>query len=145
MSKITHSLFILLLLTSCATSKFDFAGAYKFKTIRKYPSLTEKNLKVLASPEQILLNHLSQSKSKIVETASLKSVTVASKDIIHSKLSTYEELDNISRKDIRNNNKFNKIITRLGRAKLDTIIPESGNDVPSQEKIHLLLNWSPGK
>ena len=110
MSKITISLIILLLLTSCATSKFDFATAYKFKTIRKYPSLTEKNLKVLASPERILPNHLSQSKSKIVETASLKSVTVASKDIIHSKLSTYEELDNISRKDIRNNNKFNKII-----------------------------------
>ncbi len=69
-----------------------------------------------------------------MKTASLKSVTVASEDIIHSKLSTYEELDNISRKDIRNNNKFNKIITRLGGVKLDTIIPESGNDVPSQEK-----------
>ena len=134
MPKITHSLFILLLLTSCATSKFDFATAYKFKTIRKYPSLAGKNLKVLASPEQILPNHLSQSKSKIVETASLKSVTVASDDIIHSKLSTYEKLDNMSRKDTRRNNKLNKIITRLDGIKLDTIIPESGNDVPSQEK-----------
>ena len=94
MSKITLSTFILLILTSCATSKFDFATAYKFNTIRKYPSLGEKNLKILASPEQTLPNHLSQSKSKIVETASIKSVTVASEDIIHSKLSTYEELAN---------------------------------------------------
>ena len=78
MSKITLSLITLLILTSCATSKFDFATAYKFKTIRKYPSLTEKNLKVLASPEQILPNHLSQSKSIIIETASLKSIAVAS-------------------------------------------------------------------
>ena len=131
MPKITHSLFILLLLTSCATSKFDFATAYKFKTI-EIPIVSGKNLKV-ASPEQILPNHLSQSKSKIVETASLKSVTVAS-DIIHSKLSTYEKLDNMSRKDTRRNNKLNKIITRLDGIKLDTIIPESGNDVPSQEK-----------
>ena len=143
MSKITHSLFILLLLTSCATSKFDFATAYKFKTIRKYPSLAEKNLKVLASPEQTLPNHLSQSKSKIVETASLKSVTVASEDIIHSKLSTYEELDNISRKDTRRNNKLNKKITRLGDIKLDTIIPESDYRVSSKEeyRISKLNGW----
>ncbi|MDB4012520.1 hypothetical protein OAA00_09455 [Cyclobacteriaceae bacterium] len=134
MSKITLSTFILLILTSCATSKFDFATAYKFNTIRKYPSLGEKNLKVLASPEQTLPNHLSQSKSKIVETASLKSVTVASEDIIHSKLSTYEKLDNISRKDTRRNNKLNKIITRLGDIKFDTIITESGLVVPLLEK-----------
>ena len=113
MSKITHSLFILLLLTGCATSKFDVATAYKFKTVKKYPSLAEKNLKVLASPEQILPNHLSQRKPKIVETASLKSVTVASKDIIHSKLSIFEELDNMSRKDTGRNNKFKKIILSL--------------------------------
>ena len=134
MSNITHSLFILLLLTGCAISKFDFATAYKFKTIGKYPSLAEKNLKVLASPEQTLPNHLLQSKSKIIEITSLKSIAVVSEDIIHSKLSTYQELDNISRKDIRNNNKFNKIITRLGDIKLDTIIPESDYRVSSKEK-----------
>ena len=137
MSKITHSLFILLLLTGCATSKFDFATAYKFNTIRKYPSLGEKNLKGLAFPEQTLPNHLSQSKSKIVETASLKSVAVASEDIIHSKLSTYEKLDNMSRKDTRRNNKLNKIITRLGDIKFDTIITESGLVVPLIQKEEL--------
>ena len=144
MSKITLSLFILLLLTSCATSKFDFATAYKFKTIRKYPSLAEKNLKVLASPEQTLSNNLSQRKPKIVEIAALKSVAVVSEDIIHSKLSTYEELDNISRKDIRHNDKLNKIITRLGNIKLDTIIPESDYDVPSKEKqeVPKFNHWS---
>ena len=134
MSKITLSTFILLILTSCATSKFDFATAYKFNTIRKYPSLGEKNLKVLASPEQTLPNHLSQSKSKIVETASIKSITVASEDIIHSKLSTYEELDNMSRKDTGRNNKFKKIISKLNDIKFKPIIKTSGYDVPSQEK-----------
>ena len=134
MSKITHSLFILLLLTSCATSKFDFATAYKFKTIRKYPSLTEKNLKVLASPEQILPNHLSQSKSKIVETASLKSVTVASEDIIHSKLSNYEESDNVYKKYKRISNKLNKIINQIRDIKSDEIITESCVVVPSMQK-----------
>jgi len=88
MSKITLSLFILLLLTSCATSKFDFATAYKFNTVKKYPSLGEKNLKVLASPEQTLLNHLLVNESKIVETAALKSVTVTSENIINSQLRT---------------------------------------------------------
>ena len=143
MSKITLSLFILLLLTSCATSKFDFATAYKFKTIRKYPSLAGKNLKVFASPEQTLPNNLSQRKPKIIETASLKSVAVVSEDIIHSKLSTYEELDNMSRKDTRRNNKLNKIITRLGDIKLDTIIPESDYRVSSKEEypISKLNDW----
>jgi hypothetical protein len=134
MSKITLSLFILLLLTSCATSKFDFATAYKFNTIRKYPSLGEKNLKVLASPEQTLPNHRSMNESKIVETASLKSIAVTSEDIIHSKLSTYEKLDNMSRKDTRHNNKLNKIITRLSDIKFDNIITESGLVVPLLEK-----------
>ena len=81
MPKITLSVIVLLILTSCATSKFDFATAYKFKTIRKYPSYTGKNLKVFASPEQTLPNHLSQSKSKIIETTSLKSIAVVSEDI----------------------------------------------------------------
>ena len=134
MSKITLSLFILLLLTSCATSKFDFATAYKFNTVKRYPSLGEKSLKVLASPEQVLPNRLSQSKSKIIETASLKSVVVASEDFIHSKLSTYKGLDNMSRKDTRRNNKLNKIITRLGDIKFDTVITESGLVIPLQEK-----------
>ena len=134
MSKITLSTFILLILTSCATSKFDFATAYKFNTVKRYPSLGEKNLKVLASPEQTLPNHLLVNESKIVETASLKSVTVTSEDIIHSKLSTYKGLDNMSKKEIKRNNKLNKIITRLGDIKLDTIIPKSGNDVPLLEK-----------
>ena len=40
----------------------------------------------------------------------------------------------MSRKDKGRNNKLNKIITRLGDIKLDTIIPESGYDVFSQEK-----------
>ena len=94
----------------------------------------EKNLKILASPEQTLPNHLSQSKSKTVETASIKSVTVASEDIIHSKLSTYEELDNMSRKDTGRNNKFKKIISKLNDIKFEPIIKTSGYDVPSQEK-----------
>ena len=134
MSKITLSLFILLLLTSCATSKFDFATAYKFNTVKRYPSLGEKSLKVLASPEEVLPNHLLVSESKIIETASLKSIAVTSEDIIHSKLSTYEKLDNMSRKDTRHNNKLNKIITRLSDIKFDTIITESGLVVPLLEK-----------
>jgi hypothetical protein len=134
MSKITLSLFILLLLTSCATSKFDFATAYKFNTVKRYPTLGEKSLKVLASPEEVLPNHLLVSESKIIETASLKSIAVTSEDIIHSKLSTYEKLDNMSRKDTRHNNKLNKIITRLSDIKFDTIITESGLVVPLLEK-----------
>jgi len=137
MPKITFSFFILLLLTSCATSKFDFATAYKFQTVKKYSSLGEKSIKVLASPEQVFPNPLAMSESKIVETASIKSVTVASEDIIHSKLSTYEELDNMSRKDTRHNNKLNKIITRLGDIKFDTIITESGLVVPLIQKEEL--------
>ena len=88
----------------------------------------------MASPEQILPNHLSHSKSKIVETASLKSVAVLSEDIIHSKLSTYEELDNMSRKDTGRNNKFKKIISKLNDIKFEPIIKTSGYDVPLQEK-----------
>ncbi len=106
MPKITLSLIILLLLTSCVTSKFDFTTAYKFKTIREYSSLGEKSLKVLASSEQTLPNHLSISESKIIEIASLKSVKVALENIIHFKLSTHKELENMSRKDKGRNNKF---------------------------------------
>ena len=134
MSKITLSLFILLLLTSCATSKFDFATAYKFNTVKRYPTLGEKSLKVLASPEEVLPNHLLVSESKIIETASLKSIAVTSEDIIHSKLSTYKGLDNMSKKDIKRNSKLNKIINRLSDIKFDTIITESGLVVPLLEK-----------
>ena len=134
MSKITLSLFILLLLTSCATSKFDFATAYKFNTVKRYPTLGEKSLKVLASPEEVLPNHLSMSESKIIETASLKSIAVTSEDIIHSKLSTYKGLDNMSKKEIKRNSKLNKIISRLSDIKFDTIITESGLVIPLIEK-----------
>ena len=134
MSKITFSLFILLLLTSCATSKFDFATAYKFQTIKKYSSLGEKNLKVLASPEQVFPNPLAMSESEIIETSSLKSISITSEDIIHSKLTTYEGLDNMFKKDIKRNNKLHKIITRLSDIKFDTIVTESGLVVPLIEK-----------
>lgn len=134
MSKITLSLFILLLLTSCATSKFDFATAYKFNTVKRYPTLGEKSLKVLASPEEVLPNHLLVSESKIIETASLKSIAVTSEDIIHSKLSTYKGLDNMSKKEIKRNSKLNKIINRLSDINFDTIITESGLVVPLLEK-----------
>ena len=73
----------------------------------------------MASPEQTLPNNLFQSKPKIIETASLKSVTVVSEDIIHSKLSTYEESDNISKKYKRRSNKLNKIITQIRDIKSD--------------------------
>jgi hypothetical protein len=97
-------------LTSCATSKFDFATAYKFQTIKKYPSLGEKNLKVLASPEQVFPNPLAMSESEVIETASLKSIAVISEDLIHSRLSAYEGLDNMSKKETKRNSKLNKII-----------------------------------
>ena len=134
MSKITFSFFLLLFLTSCATSKFDFATAYKFQTVKKYPSLGEKNLKVLASPEQVFPNPLAMSESEIIETASLKSISITSEDIIHSKLSTYEGLDNMFKQDIKRNNKLHKIITRLSDIKFDTIVTESGLVVPLIEK-----------
>jgi len=134
MSKITFSFFLLLFLTSCATSKFDFATAYKFQTVKRYTSLGEKNLKVLASPEQVFPNPLAMSESEIIETASLKSISITSEDIIHSKLSTYEGLDNMFKQDIKRNNKLHKIITRLSDIKFDTIVTESGLVVPLIEK-----------
>ena len=121
-------------MTSCATSKFDFATAYKFKTVKKYPSLGEKSLKVLASPEQVFPNPLAMSESEVIETASLKSIAVTSEDLIHSRLRGYEGLDNMSKKGIKRNNKLNKIINRLSDIKFDTIITESGLVVPLLEK-----------
>ena len=134
MSKITFAFFLLLFLISCATSKFDFATAYKFQTVKRYTSLGEKNLKVLASPEQVFPNPLAMSESEIIETASLKSISITSEDIIHSKLSTYEGLDNMFKQDIKRNNKLHKIITRLSDIKFDTIVTESGLVVPLTEK-----------
>ena len=134
MSKITFAFFLLLFLTSCATSKFDFATAYKFRTVKRYTSLGEKNLKVLASPEQVFPNPLAMSESEIIETSSLKSISITSEDIIHSKLTTYEGLDNMFKKDIKRNNKLHKIITRLSDIKFDTIVTESGLVVPLIEK-----------
>ena len=134
MSKITFSFFLLLFLTSCATSKFDFATAYKFQMVKRYASLGEKNLKVLASPEQVFPNPLAMSESEIIETVSLKSISITSEDIIHSKLSTYEGLDNMFKKDIKRNNKLHKIITRPSDIKFDTILTESGLVVPLIEK-----------
>ena len=134
MSKITFAFFLLLFLISCATSKFDFATAYKFQTVKRYTSLGEKNLKVLASPEQVFPNPLAMSESEIIETASLKSISITSENIIHSKLSTYEGLDNMFKQDIKRNNKLHKIITRLSDIKFDTIVTESGLVVPLIEK-----------
>ena len=134
MSKITFAFFLLLFLISCATSKFDFATAYKFQTVKRYTSLGEKNLKVLASPEQVFPNPLAMSESEIIETASLKSISITSEDIIHSKLSTYEGLDDMFKQDIKRNHKLHKIITRLSDIKFDTIVTESGLVVPLLEK-----------
>ena len=121
-------------MTSCATSKFDFATAYKFQTIKKYSSLGEKSLKVLASPEQVFPNPLAMSESEVIETASLKSIAVTSEDLIHSRLSAYVGLDNMSKKKIKRNSKLNKIINRLSDIKFDTIITESGLVVSLLEK-----------
>ena len=74
------------------------------------------------------------SESEIIETSSLKSISITSEDIIHSKLTTYEGLDNMFKKDIKRNNKLHKIITRLSDIKFDTIVTESGLVVPLIEK-----------
>ena len=146
MSKITFSFFLLLFLTSCATSKFDFATAYKFQTVKRYPSSAEGNTKVLPAQKQVLANyldefesvdlkyHLPKKTSIIHETVSLRNLGPSSEELIQSKLNAYKEVDNISKKDIKRNNKFNKIITQLGDIKFDTIITESGLVVPLLEK-----------
>ena len=146
MSKITFLFFILLFLTSCTTSKFDFATAYKFQTVKRYPSSTEGNRIVLSHQNQVLANylnefesmdlkyHLPKKTSIIHETVSLRNLGPSSEELIQSKLNAYKEVDNISKKDIKRNNKFNKIITQLGDIKFDTIITESGLVVPLLEK-----------
>jgi hypothetical protein len=146
MSKITFSFFILLLLTSCATSKFDFATAYKFQTVKRYPSSAEGNTKVLPAQNQVLANylnefesmdlkyHLPKKTSIIHETVSLRNLNPSSEELIQSKLNAYKEGDNMSKKDIKRNNKRHKIITRLSDIKFDTIVTESGLVVPLLEK-----------
>ena len=110
MSKITLSLFILLLLTSCATSKFDFATAYKFQTVKRYPSSAEGNTKVLPAQNQVLANdlnefesmdlkyHLPKKTSIIYETVSLRNLNPSSEELIQSKLNAYKEVDNMSKR-----------------------------------------------
>ena len=88
----------------------------------------------MASPEQVFQNSLAMSESEVIETASLKSIAVTSEDFIHSRLSGYEGLDNMSKKEIKRNSKLNKIINRLSDIKFDTIITESGLVVPLLEK-----------
>ena len=88
----------------------------------------------MASPEQVFPNPLAMSESEVIETASLKSIAVTSEDLIHSRLSAYVGLDNMSKKKIKRNSKLNKIINRLSDIKFDTIITESGLVVPLLEK-----------
>ena len=146
MSKITFLFFILLFLTSCTTSKFDFATAYKFQTVKRYPSSTEGNRIVLSHQNQVLANYLNEFESMglkyhlpkkisiIYETVSLKNLNLSSEELIQSKLNAYKEVDNMSKKDIKRNNKRHKIITRLSDIKFDTIVTESGLVVPLLEK-----------
>ena len=133
-------------LTSCATSKFDFATASKFQTVKRYPSSAEGNTKVLPAQNQVLANylnefesmdlkyHLPKKTSIIHETVSLRNLNPSSEELIQSKLNAYKEVDNISKKDIKRNNKLHKIITRLSDIKFDTIVTESGLVVPLIEK-----------
>ena len=88
----------------------------------------------MASLEQVFPNPLAMSESEVIETASLKSIAVTSEDLIHSRLSAYVGLDNMSKKKIKRNSKLNKIINRLSDIKFDTIITESGLVVPLLEK-----------
>ena len=133
-------------LISCATSKFDFATAYKFQTVKRYPSSAEGNTKVLPAQNQVLANylnefesmdlkyHLPKKTSIIHETVSLRNLNPSSEELIQSKLNAYKEVDNMSKKDIKRNNKRHKIITRLSDIKFDTIVTESGLVVPLLEK-----------
>ena len=146
MSKITFLFFILLFLTSCTTSKFDFATAYKFQTVKRYPSSTEGNRIVLSHQNQVLANYLNEFESMglkyhlpkkisiIHETVSLKNLNLSSEELIQSKLNAYKVVDNRSKKEIKRNNKLHKIITRLSDIKFDTIVTESGLVVPLLEK-----------
>lgn len=78
--------------------------------------------------------YLPKKTSIIHETVSLRNLKPFSEELIQSKLNTYKEVDNMSKKEIKRNSKPNKIINRLGDIKFDTIITESGLVVPLLEK-----------
>ena len=78
--------------------------------------------------------HLPKKTSIIHETVSLRNLNPSSEELIQSKLNAYKEGDNMSKKDIKRNNKRHKIITRLSDIKFDTIVTESGLVVPLLEK-----------
>ena len=78
--------------------------------------------------------HLPKKTSIIHETVSLRNLNPSSEELIQSKLNAYKEVDNMSKKDIKRNNKRHKIITRLSDIKFDTIVTESGLVVPLLEK-----------
>jgi hypothetical protein len=78
--------------------------------------------------------YLPKKTSIIYETVSLRNLNPFSEELIQSKLNTYKEVDNMSKKEIKRNSKPNKIITRLGDIKFDTITTESSLVVPLLEK-----------
>tara|TARA_B110001452_G_C15037579_1_gene362410 strand:- start:121 stop:381 length:261 start_codon:yes stop_codon:yes gene_type:complete len=81
-----------------------------------------------------LTYYLPKKNSIIHETVSLRNLKPFSEELIQSKLNTYKEVDNMSKKEIKRNSKPNKIINRLGDIKFDTITTESGLVVPLLEK-----------
>jgi hypothetical protein len=78
--------------------------------------------------------HLPKKISIIHETVSLRNLNPSLEELIQSKLNTYKEVDNMSKKEIKRNSKPNKIINWLGDIKFDTIITESGLVVSLLEK-----------
>jgi hypothetical protein len=78
--------------------------------------------------------YLPKKTSIIYETVSLRNLNPFSEELIQSKLNTYKEVDNMSKKEIKRNSKPNKIINRLGDIKFDTITTESSLVVPLLEK-----------
>jgi hypothetical protein len=78
--------------------------------------------------------YLPKKTSIIYETVSLRNLNPFSEELIQSKLNTYKEVDNMSKKEIKRNSKPNKIINWLGDIKFDTIITESGLVVSLLEK-----------
>jgi hypothetical protein len=78
--------------------------------------------------------HLPKKISIIHETVSLRNLNPSLEELIQSKLNTYKEVDNMSKKEIKRNSKPNKIINRLGDIKFDTITTESSLVVPLLEK-----------
>tara|TARA_B110000046_G_scaffold132685_1_gene139138 strand:- start:47 stop:229 length:183 start_codon:yes stop_codon:yes gene_type:complete len=54
--------------------------------------------------------HLPKKISIIHETVSLRNLNPSLEELIQSKLNTYKEVDNMSKKEIKRNSKPNKII-----------------------------------